>query len=59
LIRRREGLGWGPKQRTPVLPTKQRMKSSNRGPGMTELADEENESCLVMQDVEGNEFCLD
>jgi hypothetical protein len=23
------------------------------------LADEENESCLVLQDVEGNEFCLD
>lgn len=23
------------------------------------LADEENESCLVMQDPEGNEFCLD
>ena len=23
------------------------------------LADEFNESCLVMQDVEGNEFCLD
>jgi hypothetical protein len=23
------------------------------------LADEENESCLVMQDLEGNEFCLD
>ena len=23
------------------------------------LADEENESCLTMQDVEGNEFCLD
>ena len=23
------------------------------------LAGEENESCLVMQDVEGNEFCLD
>ncbi|GAB4004532.1 VOC family protein [Nocardioides ultimimeridianus] len=23
------------------------------------LADEENESCLVMTDVEGNEFCLD
>jgi len=22
-------------------------------------ADEENEACLVMQDVEGNEFCLD
>lgn len=23
------------------------------------LADEHNESCIVMQDVEGNEFCLD
>jgi hypothetical protein len=23
------------------------------------VADEENESCQVMQDVEGNEFCLD
>lgn len=23
------------------------------------VADEENESCLVMQDVEGDEFCLD
>ena len=23
------------------------------------LADDENESCLVMQDIEGNEFCLD
>ena len=22
-------------------------------------ADEDNESCLVMQDIEGNEFCLD
>ncbi|RFU88734.1 VOC family protein [Streptomyces triticagri] len=25
----------------------------------TMLADEENESCIVMQDIEGNEFCLD
>jgi hypothetical protein len=24
-----------------------------------QLADEENESCLTMQDIEGNEFCLD
>ena len=23
------------------------------------LADEENESCIAMQDIEGNEFCLD
>ncbi|QES44786.1 hypothetical protein DEJ49_30720 [Streptomyces venezuelae] len=25
----------------------------------TLYADEENESCIAMQDVEGNEFCLD
>ncbi|MGW3391668.1 VOC family protein [Streptomyces cinereoruber] len=25
----------------------------------TLFADEENESCVVMQDIEGNEFCLD
>ena len=25
----------------------------------TLYADEDNESCLVLQDVEGNEFCLD
>ncbi|GAA2154809.1 VOC family protein [Kitasatospora kazusensis] len=25
----------------------------------TMVADEVNESCLVMQDIEGNEFCLD
>ena len=24
-----------------------------------QLADEENESCLTMLDIEGNEFCLD
>jgi catechol 2,3-dioxygenase-like lactoylglutathione lyase family enzyme len=27
--------------------------------GQLLLADEDNESCLNMQDVEGNEFCLD
>lgn len=27
--------------------------------GQLLLADDENESCVVMQDVEGNEFCLD
>ena len=26
---------------------------------LLQLADEENESCLTMQDIEGNEFCLD
>ncbi|MGV9883815.1 VOC family protein [Streptomyces sp. NPDC003006] len=25
----------------------------------TLLADDDNESCIVMQDIEGNEFCLD
>ncbi|MEU6440512.1 VOC family protein [Streptomyces sp. NPDC047046] len=25
----------------------------------TQLADDENESCVTMQDIEGNEFCLD
>ncbi|MEU8889116.1 VOC family protein [Streptomyces sp. NPDC048442] len=25
----------------------------------TQYADEENESCITMQDIEGNEFCLD
>ena len=36
---------------------------ASRGAGATRVellvADEHNESCLVMQDVEGNEFCLD
>ncbi|MET7515677.1 VOC family protein [Streptomyces sp. NPDC005480] len=27
--------------------------------GQLLIADEYNESCLVMQDIEGNEFCLD
>ncbi|MZD05083.1 VOC family protein [Streptomyces sp. SID5785] len=26
---------------------------------LLQLADDENESCLTMQDIEGNEFCLD
>ncbi len=26
---------------------------------LLQLADEDNESCLTMQDIEGNEFCLD
>lgn len=25
----------------------------------TLYADEDNESCIVMRDIEGNEFCLD
>jgi hypothetical protein len=27
--------------------------------GLLQVADDENESCLGMQDIEGNEFCLD
>ncbi|WP_369242585.1 VOC family protein [Streptomyces sp. R21] len=26
---------------------------------LTQVADDENESCITMQDIEGNEFCLD
>ncbi|WP_425953672.1 VOC family protein [Xylanimonas sp. McL0601] len=26
---------------------------------LTQVADDENESCITLQDVEGNEFCLD
>jgi hypothetical protein len=26
---------------------------------LTQLADEENESCITLQDIEGNEFCVD
>ncbi|MHC5258889.1 VOC family protein [Streptomyces sp. UC4497] len=26
---------------------------------LTQRADEENESCITLQDIEGNEFCLD
>ncbi|EOM76619.1 VOC family protein [Rhodococcus rhodnii] len=26
---------------------------------LTQRADDENESCITMQDIEGNEFCLD
>ncbi|MBO1330907.1 VOC family protein [Streptomyces sp. VRA16 Mangrove soil] len=26
---------------------------------LTQHADEENESCITLQDIEGNEFCLD
>ncbi len=26
---------------------------------LVQVADEENESCITMQDIEGNEFCLD
>ncbi|MBL0888467.1 VOC family protein [Myceligenerans indicum] len=26
---------------------------------LTQYADEENESCITLQDIEGNEFCLD
>lgn len=26
---------------------------------LTQVADDDNESCITMQDIEGNEFCLD
>jgi len=36
-----------------------RLLSLGAAPVQLLLADEHNESCLVMRDVEGNEFCLD
>ena len=36
-----------------------RLVAARRDPGAAARADGVNESCLVMQDVEGNEFCLD
>lgn len=37
----------------------QRLEALGAVRGQLLLADEENESCQNMQDVEGNEFCLD
>ena len=37
----------------------ERLKALGATHFRTLYADEENESCIVMQDVEGNEFCLD
>ena len=36
-----------------------RLVAARRGRVRLLVADDENESCLVMQDIEGNEFCLD
>jgi hypothetical protein len=36
-----------------------RLEALGAARGQLLLADGENESCQVMQDVEGNEFCLD
>ena len=56
----RVGTGLVGAERLAVLETEcARLVALGAVRGQLLLADEENESCQVMQDVEGNEFCLD
>ncbi|MFE7575848.1 VOC family protein [Streptomyces sp. NPDC057521] len=56
----RVGIGLKGKERLAVLEAEcARLLPLGAKRGQLLLADEENESCLNMQDVEGNEFCLD
>lgn len=56
----RVGTGLVGQQRLDVLEAEAaRLEALGAVRGRLLLADEDNESCQVMQDVEGNEFCLD
>jgi hypothetical protein len=56
----RVGTGLVGEERLAVLEAEcQRLEALGAVRGQLLLADEENESCQNMQDVEGNEFCLD
>ncbi|MGW1126656.1 MULTISPECIES: VOC family protein [unclassified Streptomyces] len=56
----RVGIGLKGEERLAVLEAEcARLLPLGAKRGQLLLADEENESCLNMQDVEGNEFCLD
>ncbi|MEV6266137.1 VOC family protein [Kribbella sp. NPDC051936] len=56
----RVGTGLVGAERLAVLEAEcQRLEALGAVRGQLLLADEENESCQNMQDVEGNEFCLD
>jgi hypothetical protein len=56
----RVGTGLVGDERLAVLETEcARLEALGAVRGQLLLADDENESCQVMQDVEGNEFCLD
>jgi hypothetical protein len=53
------GTGLVSDERLAVLETEcTRLEALGAVRGQLLLADEENESCQVMQDIEGNEFCL-
>jgi hypothetical protein len=55
----RVGTGLVGDERLAVLETEcTRLEALGAVRGQLLLADEENESCQVMQDIEGNEFCL-
>jgi hypothetical protein len=56
----RVGTGLAGEERLAVLEAEaERLIGLGAVKGQVLLADEENESCINMQDVEGNEFCLD
>ena len=56
----RVGTGLVGEERLAVLEAEcARLVALGAARGQLLLADDENESCQVMQDVEGNEFCLD
>ena len=56
----RAGTGLVGDERVAVLEAEcARLVALGAARGRLLLADEENESCQVMQDIEGNEFCLD
>ena len=56
----RVGTGLVGEERLAVLEAEcARLEALGATRGKLLLADEENESCQLMQDVEGNEFCLD
>jgi hypothetical protein len=56
----RVGTGLVGEQRLAVLQAERvRLEALGASCFQVLIADEENESCIVMQDIEGNEFCLD
>jgi hypothetical protein len=56
----RVGTGLVGEERLAVLEAEcARLEALGAVRGQLLVADDENESCQVMQDVEGNEFCLD
>lgn len=56
----RAGAGLTGEQRLAVLEAEgARLIALGATPVLLQEADEENESCYTLQDIEGNEFCLD